>query len=354
MFTMTFFLINLNLKLRGLPYSVWHEGTDAQWTFVTANFQCVAPALLIHMSMIWINVMSCVGLASGWRPSCMARNLTLDITCKLFNQFFHTCHAYKHHWLQPFYSPFTNLDIAWRSKDQCKENLMASFSRTLFNWSGWNFIWCWSKSSWTSWYYFWATFKGTREITAVLWTVSKTFQVGMLSDVYEWIWLQLGVMIDTVVLYMLILVWLTLTLIQYHRGVIKQKFLHQLISQSFQLIWMEGGLLMKLVYVMKLLLTYFAHSIFSGENGTNVLLFFKTKYCWLVYRHLLTDFFETWHGDRDYEALHRDINLDDLDLHSRSQLYEKFKILVSIFLEIYQFRWNSACCHNLLVCWSSC
>ena len=188
MFTMTFFLINLTLKLRGLPYSVWHEGTDAQWTFVTANFQCVAPALLIHMSMIWINVMSCVGLASGWRPSCMARNLTLDITCKLFNQFFHTCHAYKHHWLQPFYSPFTNLDIAWRSKDQCKENLMASFSRTLFNWSGWNFIWCWSKSSWTSWYYFWATFKGTREITAVLWTVSKTFKVGMLSDVYEWIW----------------------------------------------------------------------------------------------------------------------------------------------------------------------
>ena len=42
---------------------------------------------------------------------------------------------------------------------------------TLFNQSGWNWIWCWSNSSRTSNYYFWVIFIETREISAVLLTV---------------------------------------------------------------------------------------------------------------------------------------------------------------------------------------
>ena len=38
--------------------------------------------------------------------------------------------------------------------------------------------------------------------------------------------------------------------------------------------------------------------------------------------------------DGDHYAVHFDMSLDDLDLRSRSQLYEKSKILVSIFLQI--------------------
>ena len=44
------------------------------------------------------------------------------------------------------------------------------------------------------------------EITAVLQTVSKTFDIGMQSDVYTWISFKFGMIIDTIVLHILILV----------------------------------------------------------------------------------------------------------------------------------------------------
>ena len=53
----------------------------------------------------------------GWL-ACMAKTLTLDVTHKLLDQFVHTCHPYRHHWLLPFYTTFT--DLAWRSEGQCK------------------------------------------------------------------------------------------------------------------------------------------------------------------------------------------------------------------------------------------
>ena len=40
--------------------------------------------------------------------------------------------------------------------------------------------------------------------------------------------------------------------------------------------------------------------------------------CWLAFRHLQTNFFETWFSDMDHEALHFVISLDDFDLHSSS------------------------------------
>ena len=58
-------------------------------------------------------------------------------------------------------------------KASTKQNLLASCSHTLFNWSGWNRIPCGSNSSWTFLYYFWMRFIETREITAGLLTVSK-------------------------------------------------------------------------------------------------------------------------------------------------------------------------------------
>ena len=42
------------------------------------------------------------------------------------------------------------------------------------------------------------------------------------------------------------------------------------------------------------------------------------------------------YSDIDHQVLQFNISLDDLDLHSRSQLYEKSKTSVSIFLEFSQ------------------
>ena len=47
-------------------------------------------------------------------------------------------------------------------------------------------------------------------------------------DIYESVWFKLGMVIDTIVLYIL-----TLTLIQSHRSVRKQKLLHQLSKKNF-------------------------------------------------------------------------------------------------------------------------
>ena len=43
-------------------------------------------------------------------------------------------------------------------------------------------------------------------MTAVLQTGSKNFNIGMHLDVYEWIWFKLGMIISTILLYILILV----------------------------------------------------------------------------------------------------------------------------------------------------
>ena len=52
--------------------------------------------------------------------------------------------------------------------------------------------------------------------------MSKNFHVGMHSDVYKWIRFKLDLMIDTIVLYTLMLVFLILILIQGHKSVRKQ------------------------------------------------------------------------------------------------------------------------------------
>ena len=63
--------------------------------------------------------------------------------------------------------------------------------------------------------------------------------------------------VNTSALYILILVYLTLTLIQGHRCVRKEKKSALIISQSFQSIWIESGLLSSLVSVANLMFILF-------------------------------------------------------------------------------------------------
>ena len=58
-----------------------------------------------HMSIIVMDL--CNESCSSVLPSCVAKTLTLDITRKLFNQIFYTCHADMH-----YYSYTTFIDIA--------------------------------------------------------------------------------------------------------------------------------------------------------------------------------------------------------------------------------------------------
>ena len=146
---------------------------------------------------------------------------------------------------------------------------------TLFNWSGWNFIWCWSNSCWISWCYFWVTFSETREITAVLRIAQKSFDVGLYSDVQELIWFELGMMIDYWTLHCDANL-ISCGVDSRSHECEKAECLHQLSDKVYDRFrW-------NLVYCWDLLVWwtshsfYLIHSVFKGENQFAVISFEKS------------------------------------------------------------------------------
>ena len=167
------------------------------------------------------------------------------------------------------------------------------FSRTFFNWSGWNLMWCWSSPVGTPVCYFEVTFNDTRETTAVLLIASKKLDVCLHSDIYESIWFKHVMMIDAVELYIVIWVYLTL------------RFIHLRASHLTKFSIDLNGIR----YTVEILLVwwisysiYLIRSIFKGESHTYVLSLKIAKQieCWLVFRHLQNDFFQTWYDDRNH------------------------------------------------------
>ena len=110
---------------------------------------------LIHMSIIWICVMSCLCLAgwlTGWpvgQPTSLCgKNLnvghyTQTVQPDLFMpaMFIGTIDFYH------FIPLSLTLNLPWNHKVSMKQNLLASVSPTLFIWSGWNLVWWLSNSS---------------------------------------------------------------------------------------------------------------------------------------------------------------------------------------------------------------
>ena len=147
-------------------------------------------------------------------------------------------------------------------------------------------MWLWNNSSWTSWDYFQIRSVETRGIIAVLVTALKNFKVGMHSEVHKSIWFKLGMVIDIIVMYILILVFLTVTF-TVHRSARKQNTSAPMISQSFELIWMEIGILLIHISVMNFILFFWGgggvgvgvggvHSVFKGKI---LLIWFCCKPC---------------------------------------------------------------------------
>ena len=103
-------------------------------------------------------------------------------------------------------------------KISAKQNLSSLHFLTLFSWKGWNLIWCWSNLSWISKTFLWDLLKQL----LFYWVRQKTY-VGMHSVICESIRFKLGMMTDTIALYILILLLLIWSLIQDHRRPRKQK-----------------------------------------------------------------------------------------------------------------------------------
>ena len=180
-------------------YSVWLVQLVCVCVCV---FSFILILFIIHMNIIWVYVNeSCLSSQPACQPSYMAKTW-LHANC--WTKFFHTCHAYSHHGLLPFFTTFTNFDRAWGSQGQleAEPTVFSSFYQTLCIWSGWSLIWWRRNLSWTT----WVRFIEAREIIAVLLTASKNFKVGKHSDIYESVWFKLGMVIDTIDYCLLILV----------------------------------------------------------------------------------------------------------------------------------------------------
>ena len=123
----------------------------------------------------------------------------------------------------------------------------------------------------------------------------------MHSDVYESIWSKLGMMIDTIVLYILVLVLLFLTLIQGHRTARKQN-----------------------------LCVSYLRKFVNNLNG----IWYTVETCWYdePYIHFMLSTQYSRERTLRIWTLQSDSSLNDLDVYSRSQGCSKARTWAVILL----------------------
>ena len=110
----------------------------------------------------------------------------------------------------------------------------------------------------------------------------------------------------------------------------KAKPFTAIISQNSQLLWIELGMMFRFGCLLKCMLSILSS---EGENHTQVISFDKISLL-LAYVQMIRDQFpSTLHW-----TLQFDTDLNDVDLHARSQLCEKVESSVFIFSQIYQLK----------------
>ena len=121
---------------------------------------------------------------------------------------------------------------------------------------------------------------------------------------------------------------------QGHRNARKQNLLFQLSHKVFnEFVW-------NLAYCWDFFMWWNAYSfcliylVFKGENPTCVILLKRNRE--RERERERERFFQTLYNGRDHKVLYFDISLNDLDFHSRSQLFDNPKTSVYIFMEISQ------------------
>ena len=176
MFNFTRACLNITCACRLLI--VWFLSGHRVWTFLSVIFLHIflfwyTYVFLIHMSVIWLCVMSCV----WWAGQLACHFAWQKLKCwTLYTKtvqptFFIPAMLVGSIDLYYFVPPSLTLTMSGGHKVSAKENLLVSFSCTLFIGSGWNLIWWWGNWSWASWDY-WDLLK-RRGITAVFLTTWK-------------------------------------------------------------------------------------------------------------------------------------------------------------------------------------
>ena len=141
-----------------------------------------------------------------------------------------------------------------------------------------------------------------REITASFLTASKKkkkINTGMHLYIYVPIWFKRGVVIDTTEIYILIPVCVTSTLIQGHGDARKENKAVPIISQSYEWIWLEFGMLLRLVCLINPMLIW-SHLINIQRRESKLGDFVKNTLTLACIQTFKADFFEAWCDDRHH------------------------------------------------------
>ena len=123
----------------------------------------------------------------------------------------------------------------------------------------------------------------------------------MYLDIYKLILFKLGMMIDIIELWDLILVQNNLDLDSRSQICKKAKTSTLIILQSSKSNWMEFGTLLTLFSLMNLTLIKFLSRLITsmGENPT-YMISSKIHSIWLIFRHLPINFFQTRYDHREH------------------------------------------------------
>ena len=179
-------------------------------------------------------------------------------------------------------------------KVSTKQNLLASFSYTLFNWSGWNLTLCWSSVSQTCWFYFWVRLSETRDKVADLLTTSPKINISMHSGIYDLISFKFSMIIGIIIFFILILILVTLISIQGHRSVRNKNFCTYYLTKfsidldgTGLLLWLVGAMKLKLISLSRLLNTTFWYQFGWFLSSFKITVVWKIKnFC----THFLANF----------------------------------------------------------------
>ena len=177
--------------------------------------------------------------------------------------------------------------------------------------------------------------------------------------VYKSVWFKLGMLIGTTELYILILIFVTLSLTRITVRC-KSKIVCAIYLSKF-LMDLDG-----ICYAVEICLSdephthfYCERSIFKRENPTGK----KKKTTWLAFEHVHSNL--VWWEIPSHCTAWYHLGYTDLHFHSISQLQERNPKFDSFSLRsISRFSmsvnkptghgWNLVCCHDLLACSRSC
>ena len=195
--------------------------------------------------------------------SCFAKTSWLIITHRLSAKFFHTHHAYWHHWLPPFY--ISGLSLSW-SQNQCKTNSVGFILSHTFHLMRMKFDMVLKQFRWNICILILSFVYLSKGYNCwFLRAAWKSFNIGMHSDIYELIWSRLGMMTDTTELCISLLCLSDLDLPLGSQGCENAQ-----ISQSSQSVWMEFDRVSRLGG-MNLILFFVLSDQYSSVSGFSLL-----------------------------------------------------------------------------------